>query len=208
MNDVHGAELTADIPLLSVEGLDKSFYATHAAADVSFTVHTGEIVSLLGENGAGKSTVIKMLAGVYKPDKGRCAAGGSGPGVSGDAQADLVRSSEPRSRRMDDRRRERGAVAGIPAALRIHQRAGRPRAGRAGAGVGRRRHRSGRPDLRSAPHRTQPPGDRSRPGERSQASGARRAHRVVAGSGCGAALHRPAPAARQRRRHDLRLASA
>jgi len=67
----------ADLPLLSVEGLDKSFFATHAAADVSFTVATGEIVSLLGENGAGKSTVIKMLAGVYRPDRGRMLLAGT-----------------------------------------------------------------------------------------------------------------------------------
>ena len=58
------------IPLLEVAHLSKSFFATKAANDVSFTVNQGEIVSLLGENGAGKSTVIKMLAGVYKPDAG------------------------------------------------------------------------------------------------------------------------------------------
>lgn len=58
------------ISLLEVRNLDKSFFATHAANDVSFDVNQGEIVSLLGENGAGKSTVIKMLAGVYKPDSG------------------------------------------------------------------------------------------------------------------------------------------
>jgi ribose transport system ATP-binding protein len=63
--------------LLSVRGLDKSFFATHAAADVSFEVGQGEIVSLLGENGAGKSTVIKMLAGVYKPDRGRMLLAGT-----------------------------------------------------------------------------------------------------------------------------------
>lgn len=56
--------------VLEVKGLDKSFYATHAANDVSFEVNSGEIVALLGENGAGKSTVIKMLAGVYTPDSG------------------------------------------------------------------------------------------------------------------------------------------
>jgi len=67
-----------------VEGLDKSFFATHAAQDVSFHVDQGEIVALLGENGAGKSTVIKMLAGVYKPDHGRMLLGGAdldAPGV-------------------------------------------------------------------------------------------------------------------------------
>lgn len=57
-------------PLLEVRNLEKSFFATRAARDVSFTVHQGEIVSLLGENGAGKSTVIKMLAGVYRADSG------------------------------------------------------------------------------------------------------------------------------------------
>jgi len=56
--------------VLQIKGLDKSFYATHAANNVSFDVHPGEIVALLGENGAGKSTVIKMLAGVYTPDSG------------------------------------------------------------------------------------------------------------------------------------------
>lgn len=62
---------SGDVPLLSVQGLTKSFYATRAVDDVSFDIHEGEIVALMGENGAGKSTVIKMLAGVYKEDSGR-----------------------------------------------------------------------------------------------------------------------------------------
>lgn len=77
MNDVQSSEQAGQLPLLSVEGLDKSFFATHAAQNVSFTVNQGEIVSLLGENGAGKSTVIKMLAGVYKPDSGRMLLSGA-----------------------------------------------------------------------------------------------------------------------------------
>lgn len=62
--------------LLEVRNLDKTFFATRAAQDVSFDVDAGEIVSLLGENGAGKSTVIKMLAGVYRPDAGTMRLGG------------------------------------------------------------------------------------------------------------------------------------
>jgi ABC-type multidrug transport system fused ATPase/permease subunit len=62
--------VTSTSPVLEIRGLDKSFYATHAADNVSFSVNSGEIVALLGENGAGKSTVIKMLAGVYTPDSG------------------------------------------------------------------------------------------------------------------------------------------
>lgn len=72
------------IPLLEIEHLEKSFFATRAAADVSFSVDQGEIVALLGENGAGKSTVIKMLAGVYRPDSGAMRLSGAdldSPGV-------------------------------------------------------------------------------------------------------------------------------
>jgi ribose transport system ATP-binding protein len=58
-------------PLLRVEGLVKSFHGNRAVDDVSFDVPAGRIVALLGENGAGKSTVIKMLAGVYQRDAGR-----------------------------------------------------------------------------------------------------------------------------------------
>ena len=69
--------------LLQVRGLSKSFYATRAASDVSFDVDQGEIVSLLGENGAGKSTVIKMLAGVYRPDEGSVMLSGADLEASG-----------------------------------------------------------------------------------------------------------------------------
>ncbi|MGN6198065.1 sugar ABC transporter ATP-binding protein [Humibacter sp.] len=82
MMDTSGIEPA--IPLLEVSGLCKSFFASRAAEDVSFSVGRGEIVSLLGENGAGKSTVIKMLAGVYKPDSGHMSLSGKSldePGV-------------------------------------------------------------------------------------------------------------------------------
>ncbi|MFT4134875.1 sugar ABC transporter ATP-binding protein [Microbacterium sp.] len=71
-------------PLLSVQHLTKSFYATKAVDDVSFDIHAGEIVALMGENGAGKSTVIKMLAAVYKQDSGTILLSGAdidAPGV-------------------------------------------------------------------------------------------------------------------------------
>jgi len=56
--------------LLEINNLSKAFFATQAVDDVSFHVNAGEIVALMGENGAGKSTVIKMMAGVYRPDGG------------------------------------------------------------------------------------------------------------------------------------------
>ena len=50
--------------------MTKAFGGTLAVADVDLDLHRGEILALLGQNGAGKSTVIKMLAGVYQPDAG------------------------------------------------------------------------------------------------------------------------------------------
>ncbi|MGY0398950.1 MAG: sugar ABC transporter ATP-binding protein [Ostreibacterium sp.] len=56
--------------LFSMQGISKRFGGTQALDDVGFLVHSGQIVSLLGENGAGKSTLIKILAGIHKADDG------------------------------------------------------------------------------------------------------------------------------------------
>lgn len=58
-------------PLLAVEGVSKSFGNVHANTDVTFTVPAGSIVALLGENGAGKSTIMNAVCGLYLPDQGR-----------------------------------------------------------------------------------------------------------------------------------------
>ncbi|UOF91285.1 ATP-binding cassette domain-containing protein [Fodinisporobacter ferrooxydans] len=57
-------------PLLSVQNIRKRFGAVQALQGVSLDVHPGEIVALVGDNGAGKSTTIKMIAGVEQPDEG------------------------------------------------------------------------------------------------------------------------------------------
>jgi len=56
--------------LLEANGLTKRFGGIQAVSDVSFKVEEGECVVLAGDNGAGKSTVIKMIAGVYPPTAG------------------------------------------------------------------------------------------------------------------------------------------
>ena len=57
-------------PLLELRDLCKSFGETFAVDHLSLTSERGQILALLGENGAGKSTVIKLLAGIYQPDHG------------------------------------------------------------------------------------------------------------------------------------------
>jgi ribose/xylose/arabinose/galactoside ABC-type transport system permease subunit/ABC-type branched-subunit amino acid transport system ATPase component len=52
------------------EGLSKSYGAVTAAYNVSFALSAGEVVCLVGDNGAGKSTVIKMISGAIQPDRG------------------------------------------------------------------------------------------------------------------------------------------
>src|SRR6201995_651902 len=58
-------------PLLSVDGLSKSYGGVHAVRGVSFALRAGEILALIGPNGAGKSTCFDMLNGQNIPDSGR-----------------------------------------------------------------------------------------------------------------------------------------
>ncbi len=55
---------------LRLEKIAKSFAHNLVLKDVHFSIESGEVRALLGENGAGKSTMIKIIAGVYKPDSG------------------------------------------------------------------------------------------------------------------------------------------
>ena len=61
---------TPGIPLLNVEHISKQFGGVKALDDVAFNVMTGEVLCLAGENGCGKSTLIKIITGVYQPEPG------------------------------------------------------------------------------------------------------------------------------------------
>ncbi|MEP0367361.1 MAG: ABC transporter ATP-binding protein [Cyclobacteriaceae bacterium] len=56
--------------IVKVKNLVKAFGSFHAVDDISFDVHPGEIFGFLGANGAGKTTAIKMLIGLWRPTSG------------------------------------------------------------------------------------------------------------------------------------------
>ncbi|MGB8877406.1 MAG: ATP-binding cassette domain-containing protein, partial [Solirubrobacteraceae bacterium] len=56
--------------VLRVGGLAKSFGATEALRDCSMELRRGEVLAIMGENASGKSTLVKILSGVHRPDSG------------------------------------------------------------------------------------------------------------------------------------------
>ena len=71
------ATTTTDTPLISARGITKQFAAIEVLRDVDLDLRRGEIHALLGENGAGKSTFAKILAGVHRPSRGSLALNGT-----------------------------------------------------------------------------------------------------------------------------------
>ena len=63
-------------PAIHVQGLQKSFKQLHVLRGVDFDVAQGSIFALLGSNGAGKTTVVKILATLLKADAGTASVGG------------------------------------------------------------------------------------------------------------------------------------
>ena len=74
-------------PTAALAGVSKRFGATQALQDVSLDLLPGEIHALVGENGAGKSTVVKVFAGIHQPDAGTVVLGGKPSLLHGPAQA-------------------------------------------------------------------------------------------------------------------------
>jgi simple sugar transport system ATP-binding protein len=61
---------TTDTPLLELRGISKYFGNVTALEGISTIVHAGKVTCVLGDNGAGKSTFIKILSGLHKPSAG------------------------------------------------------------------------------------------------------------------------------------------
>jgi rhamnose transport system ATP-binding protein len=87
MSATSAAPAFTTAPALAVSHASKSFGAAHAVIDASIELYAGEAHALVGENGAGKSTVVKMLAGVHQPDSGTLTINGEPVTLSGPAAA-------------------------------------------------------------------------------------------------------------------------
>jgi simple sugar transport system ATP-binding protein len=64
------------VALLDVRSVSKNFGAIRAVNDISFSVAAGEVVGLMGDNGAGKSTMVKLIAGNFPPSEGEVSVDG------------------------------------------------------------------------------------------------------------------------------------
>jgi rhamnose transport system ATP-binding protein len=63
--------MTTPPPVLALEGIKKQFAGVRALDGVDLELPAGQVVALIGENGAGKSTAVKIMTGIYRPDAGR-----------------------------------------------------------------------------------------------------------------------------------------
>jgi signal transduction histidine kinase/ABC-type multidrug transport system ATPase subunit len=79
------SDLAPAPPVLRVSGLHKSFGRRPILRGVDFELRRGEILALVGENGAGKSTVVQCVAGTLAPDRGMVEVGGRLAAPSGPA---------------------------------------------------------------------------------------------------------------------------
>ena len=83
-SDVHVApEARAGVDLVTLQRVSKRFRAKRqwidAVSDLSLTLRAGEVLALLGPNGSGKTTTIKMIAGLIAPDQGSVSVQGANP---------------------------------------------------------------------------------------------------------------------------------
>ena len=86
---IHRIDPAGRTPVVRLENLSKRFGAVQAVEDVSFQILSGEVFGILGPNGSGKTTSIRMLCGLLLPSAGRATVAGHDVA----AEPDKVKSS-------------------------------------------------------------------------------------------------------------------
>jgi D-xylose transport system ATP-binding protein len=79
--------VNATTPTLELRGISKHFGSVQALQEAQFEVRDGEVMALVGDNGAGKSTMIKCVAGIYSIDDGEVLFDGKPVKISGPKDA-------------------------------------------------------------------------------------------------------------------------
>lgn len=79
--------MTGQPPLVQMIDVSKSFGAVRALSHVGLTLGHAEVLGLVGDNAAGKSTLMKVLSGAYRPDRGRILVGGEAVEFDGPTDA-------------------------------------------------------------------------------------------------------------------------
>jgi ABC-type sugar transport system ATPase subunit len=80
----------AGTPLLSLRGVSKTFGAVQALSEVDLDIPPGQITALVGDNGAGKSTMIKTISGIWAPSDGTISWNGEPVSVRTPRDADSL----------------------------------------------------------------------------------------------------------------------
>ena len=71
-----GKRFSVPDPILTLTGVSKSFPGVRALHDISLSLQPGRVTAIIGENGAGKSTIVKLLTGIYRLETGEIRVGG------------------------------------------------------------------------------------------------------------------------------------
>ena len=79
--------MSESAPLLQLRGVNKSFGVVDVLHDVDLDIYPGQVTALVGDNGAGKSTVVKILAGIHPADSGEYVFDGETVAVHGPKDA-------------------------------------------------------------------------------------------------------------------------
>ena len=77
---MHSNEATADRPIIQIDNLDFAYNGQYALEKVNLTVREGDFVAMIGPNGGGKTTLLKLILGLLKPDRGIIRVMGEPPG--------------------------------------------------------------------------------------------------------------------------------
>src|SRR5271169_1202581 len=81
---------SAPMSEVALEGVSKRFGATHAVSDLSLTIEDGAFVVLLGPTGAGKTTTLRLVAGLERPEAGRIRIAGEDVTRASPAERDVA----------------------------------------------------------------------------------------------------------------------